>query len=372
MIRLVYSTFSINNFRTFQELQVELSPVCLISGRNNAGKSALLEAAFLHAAGPRAGISAIATLYGARGLGPISLNTGESGTIWDSLYHNYNINSPVRLEGVFSGEPVVVEIVEIEGAAARLGGQTTGESGQTFSQSINVRFRRASHPFRQYKQTATQQSIGQPIVGLINVQFGGINLQVNPASEPFLSAFYLSGRTRASQAELATRYSNLRVRGRGEDFLDAIRQIEPRLKSLEVLVVSGQPVLHADIGGPDLLPLSLFGEGMVAAADFISAIYQSKGGVVLIDEVENGIHYSVLEKVWWQIKRASQRTNTQVIATTHSRECLQAARSAFLKEPANLGLIRLWRDVKNANIVRATKYDARELDDALSLDLDVR
>jgi predicted ATPase len=354
----MYTRFSVNNFRTFQDLQVELSPICLISGRNNAGKSALLEAIFLHAAGPVAGVAALTTLQGARGQGPITLNTSEPGTVWDSLYHNYDTKSPVRLEGKFGGESVIVEMVQAEGAAGLLGSQVAGEGGQTFSQSINVRFKQASGALRQYRQTATQQSIGQPIAGLISVQLGGINLQVNPPSEPFLPAFYLSGRTRASQTELSTRYSNLRVRGRGKDFLDAIRQIEPRLKSLEVLVRSGQPVLHADVGGPELLPLSLFGEGMSAAADFISAIYQSKGGIILIDEIENGIHYSVLEKVWWQIKRAAQRTNTQVIVTTHSRECLQAARSAFLKEPANLGLIRLWRDNKNADTVRATKYDA--------------
>jgi AAA15 family ATPase/GTPase len=113
---------------------------------------------------------------------------------------------------------------------------------------------------------------------------------------------------------------------------------------------------------------------MLAAADFISAIYQTKGGVILIDELENGIHYSVLEKIWWQIKRASQRTETQVIVTTHSRECLQAAKAAFIKEPVNrgLGLIRLWRDSKNSDAVRAAQYDAKELDEALSLDLDVR
>lgn len=373
-MRIMYSKFSVSNFRTFQELQVEFSPVSVISGRNNAGKTALLEAAFLHAAGPLAGTSALATLNGARGSGPVLLNTSESGTVWDSFYHNYDTKRPIGLSGVFNGETVVVEISQAEGSAARLGAQSIGESGQTFSQSVNVHFKRGSASRRTYKQTATQQSVGQPIAGLINVQLGGIHLQVTPASEPFLAAYYLSGRTRASQVELATRYSSLRVRGRGNDFLNAIREIEPRLKSLEVLVRNGQPVLHADVGSPDLLPLSLFGEGMLAAADFISAIYQTKGGVILIDELENGIHYSVLEKIWWQIKRASQRAETQVIVTTHSRECLQAAKAAFIKEPANrgLGLIRLWRDSKNSDVVHATQYDAKELDDALSLDLDVR
>lgn len=373
IIQLVYSKFSVANFRAFDDLAVQLSPVTVVSGRNNAGKTALLEAIFLHSSGPVAGTVALTVLQNARGQGPIALNTYESGTVWDSLFHNYNTSSTVKLNGVVNRETVSVELSTIEGStAAGLAGQSVGAGGQAFSQAIHIRFRRGRSGAEQYTQTATQQTLGQQITGLINVQLGGISLQVQPPAQPFIPAYYLSGRTRASQAELATRYSALRVRGRDQDLLRAIQEIEPRLKALEVLVINGQPLLHADVGGPDLLPFPLFGEGMVAAADFISAIYQTKGGIILIDEVENGIHYTVLENVWWQIKRAAQRTNTQVIASTHSRECLQAARSAFQKEPRMLGLVRLWRDQKDAGRISATKYNADELGDALELNLDIR
>lgn len=369
----VYSNMRIKNFRTFQDLEVNFSPVTIISGRNNTGKTALLEAVFLNAAGPLAAATALATLYGARGQGPIVLSGNDSGIIWDSLFHDYDIRHPVQLHGIFDNEAVEVELSNIEGsAAAALSSQPVGDTGQSFSQSISVRFKRGKSNAKRYTQTATQQPFGQPFTGIVNIQIGGISLQLKPSAEPFLQARYLASKTRSSQAELAERYSALRVGGRSADLLSSIKEIEPRLRTLEVLVRNGQPMLHADIGGPDLLPLPLFGEGMVAAVDFMSAIYQSKGSVVFIDEIENGIHYTVLEKIWWQVKRAAQRTGTQVIATTHSRECLEAAMAAFRKESHDLGLLRLWRDSRDNGQVAAVKYSASELKDALDLNLDVR
>ena len=49
----------------------------------------------------------------------------------------------------------------------------------------------------------------------------------------------------------------------------------------------------------------------------------------MVDEIENGIHYSVLHKVWSAIADAAERTGVQVFATTHSFECMAAAHQAL-------------------------------------------
>ncbi|HEY4033525.1 MAG TPA: AAA family ATPase [Ktedonobacteraceae bacterium] len=57
----------------------------------------------------------------------------------------------------------------------------------------------------------------------------------------------------------------------------------------------------------------------------ILAIATAKNGVVLIDEVDTGIHHSRMPKIWEGICKAARAFNCQVFATTHSYECLQAA-----------------------------------------------
>ena len=53
------------------------------------------------------------------------------------------------------------------------------------------------------------------------------------------------------------------------------------------------------------------------------------GGVLLVDEIENGLHHSVLPDVWRVVGKAAEQFNTQVFATTHSFECVEAAHEAL-------------------------------------------
>ena len=52
-------------------------------------------------------------------------------------------------------------------------------------------------------------------------------------------------------------------------------------------------------------------------------------GVVLVDEIENGLHHSVLPGVWKVIAKAAEQFNVQMFATTHSFECVEAAHEAL-------------------------------------------
>jgi predicted ATPase len=370
-ILAVYSKVSIKHFRGFEDLATDLAPVTLVSGRNNTGKTALLEALFLHASGPGAAQNALAALRPARGQGVIlGLNSSSGTTVWDSLFTNHNTRIAVEIVGRFDDQDVKLQLTSIRATGGGVDTtQTAGLSGEGYSQSIKVTFKRGTSRPEEYVQSAIQQTFPQQAPGPFNVQFGGIGLQLQPPAQPFLPGYYISARTRASQAELAARYSDLRVQGRGKDLLNAVRVIEPRLKGLEVLVTDGQATLHADIGEPDLLPITLFGEGMTAIIEYIGTIYGAKDGIVLIDEIENGIHYSVLKDMWSHIKRAAEGSHTQIVATTHSHECVAAAESVFTRQPGLFSLLRLFRSHDGVSV---RSYDSRTLEQALDMNLDVR
>jgi AAA15 family ATPase/GTPase len=63
------------------------------------------------------------------------------------------------------------------------------------------------------------------------------------------------------------------------------------------------------------------------------ALANSKDGIVLIDELENGFHYSILEKIWLSIVDFVESNGTQVFISTHSQECIQAALNAIENRP---------------------------------------
>ena len=88
-------------------------------------------------------------------------------------------------------------------------------------------------------------------------------------------------------------------------------------------------MIWGDIGLPELVPLPAMGEGMTQIAWLVLAIASMPDGVVLVDEIENGIHHSVLPDVWRAIDEAAKQFHTQIFATTHSFECVMAAHESL-------------------------------------------
>lgn len=70
------------------------------------------------------------------------------------------------------------------------------------------------------------------------------------------------------------------------------------------------------------VPLKSFGDGAVRVFEVAMAIANSRNGFLAIDEVENGIHYSLQRDFWKMVLQLSNRNNTQVFATTHSWDCV--------------------------------------------------
>ena len=78
---------------------------------------------------------------------------------------------------------------------------------------------------------------------------------------------------------------------------------------------------------------------MIHLARLVLAVSDASNGIVLLDEIENGFHYSVLPNVWRLIESAANQFNTQVFATTHSIECVRAAHNTL--DSASFRLHRL-------------------------------
>ena len=88
-------------------------------------------------------------------------------------------------------------------------------------------------------------------------------------------------------------------------------------------------MIWGDIGFDELVPLSAMGEGLARAARLFIALIHIQGGIVMVDEIENGFHHSVVPKVWEAIDAMSRNFGVQVFATTHSYECIESAYEAL-------------------------------------------
>lgn len=360
----LYREFRIRHFRGHRELFLrDLSRVNLIAGKNNVGKTAVLEALFVHSAAYSPELALRVNAF--RGLDAVKIQIAHKAEApWESLFTDFNTSETVELEGDLGPQDrrlLRLYVVRSPEELARLShfvGPRT-ESAEEISQAseaigvLGLEYVERAKSRRYYLVPGTQGLTSIPI----------------PPAAPF-RAVYQGSRTRISLPDLAEWFSNLQVRGEERSFINALRIVEPRLESVSLLLAAGQPLLHGRLDGGRPIPLPLMGEGMMRLTALLLAIAAARDGVALVDEVENGLHHSVLGHVWRVIHEASQRFNVQIFCTTHSRECIVAAHRTFSEsEPYDFRVHRLER---NNDQTRSITYDKETLAAAVETEFEVR
>jgi AAA15 family ATPase/GTPase len=145
--------------------------------------------------------------------------------------------------------------------------------------------------------------------------------------------------------------------------------IEPKLIALNTIPMGNTSVIHANIGIGKLIPVSLLGEGINKLMAIIIRIINAENSCIFIDEIENGFHYTIMNKIREVIDSASKKYNVQVFATTHSLECIKAAHETLSSSDYDFSLIRL--DKTDDSII-PTYYDSESLDISIENEFEVR
>lgn len=114
--------------------------------------------------------------------------------------------------------------------------------------------------------------------------------------------------------------------------------------------------------------LSSMGDGINRILTIILAMLNAKDGVLLIDEFENGLHYSVQQKLWKVIFSLSASLNIQVFVTTHSRDAIRAFVAENTKNDG--AFIRLER--RKDKVVAVTYDNNEDLDLVLEQNIEIR
>jgi len=361
----MYRSFRAKNFRCFTDLNLQdLARINLIAGMNNVGKTALLEALLIHGSvqNPKVALA----LDGLRGLSYAS-GSPESKAPWGSLFGGFEESVPLELLGEreSGGERLVrLRLLGDPAELVKVAPWFRGEFPEpALSQALGVGLPVLAVDYEENGRG----------VGTSYLFYGKMSmyqaLPPLPLAPPFI---YLAARGLVEAAECAERYGKMEVIGQQDMVRDALRVIEPSLRRAAVVVVGGSPVIHANIGLDRLMPLPLMGEGMTRLFNLVVAIGNAPKGVVLVDEIENGLHHSVLQRVWRVIAEAARQFDVQVFATTHSFECIEAAHRAFDEDLGFEYDFRLHRlERVNGDIVAKT-YDRETMQGALQLGVEVR
>ena len=358
----MYRAFSVKNFRVFDELTIEgLGRINLIAGRNNAGKTALLEALWVHSGPTDPGHALRLDL--ARGL-------ADPDSAIKNLFYGFDSSSAIELcaHGDWGAEPRKLRISAEEIPRMQLSMDDPGND------RLNIHTPSPRELIvLYYLDESGEEALNKGWLGRVadNARNLTIGYERHKAAtaDRLLTGIFLSGSGPGISSQDIERYSRLEMDGRQDEILQILQIVEPTLQRLTVLATGPEPRLYADFGTKPLIPVQLTGEGMSRILSLSLAIASAPGGMVLVDEIENGLHYTVMEKVWKAIAAFARSYDVQIFATTHSHHCIQSACRAF--EAAEEEDFFLYSIGRRKGKMSAAKYDRERLDFAFEVGLGV-
>lgn len=173
-------------------------------------------------------------------------------------------------------------------------------------------------------------------------------------------------------AEHLQQYSSLVREGLKKELVKAINLVAERVEDVEMLIdANGESYLSATITDGKPRPLHDLGGGSVRLVRLLLGFSASRNGILLSDELENGIHHLAQREIWDRARQWMDEWNVQFVATTHSGEFIDAAIAAFADNPAELSIHKLFRN-ENEGQTKVATFTGEALTGARDLDLEVR
>jgi len=358
----MYKKVMIEGLRGIKHLEIEdFQKVNLFVGKNNCGKTTILEGLFLLTGPTNAEL-------------PLKINTFRDFSkidenSWRLIFNKLDVDSNIKIAGELEKTKekrnLVIKPNTKSVSYTTLDKTTIDKAAIDIKDSYSGSTPAIDGLILEYSFAQGKNS--KKITTKIITTGSGIEIVVPKDYKELLRGVFINPQT--IFRDISARFDNIQIGKRTDRIVKTLRQIEP---SLDNLSLGAGGIIHCDIGLDRLMPINVMGDGMFRLLSLILAISDAQDGVVLIDEIENGFHYSSQEILWNAIFESAKEFNVQIFATTHSMECVRAFSHSYSQRFQNRDDIRLYRIEREYDDFKAVSYDHEILEASLDSDWEVR
>ncbi len=363
------NSLRIQNFRCFKDFTAEkLGDVNLIVGKNNSGKSSLLEAVWLCSDENKWVI-----------LTGLSHSKNEiiNNTNLDFIKNFYYNREITEQDIIISCLNQPEKYVRIQKGYLDQNNLFHKQMPKNTLEQIRLT------PIILFRNT--QNEITEQI--FLNDKVAGFNIgQSQPSFSDYFKVSYVTTEN-VDFNQLSKYFDMIQIfPEHKKNIIDVLKTIEPTIEDfgffdtyffnlLGKKNANKSRFVQLRLSNGQLVPMKSMGDGISTIFNILINAYNAKDGILLIDEVENGLHFSVQKQVWQVLFDLSDKLKMQIFATTHSWDAIEAF-AQVAKENTGLEgvLMRMGRSARTStkdNII-ATIYDEDRLFDITQQEIEVR
>lgn len=367
----------IENFRGIDKLTIpRLGRVTLLTGKNGVGKSTVLDAVRVYAARGRVRVLNEILRYREELVSTVDEDGDEIPTPdWGALFHGrrFSLNERLTIGSTVGADTLKIRLADpAHGYPSQLAlfESTAFEDDELFLLEIEFQGSRQTLP----------NSVAREIVP------AGFGRRLSPRARFLIEGTELPreilcesiGPGVLNNQDVARFLDHVALTDHEDRAVEALNLVaDGRVERVATVgvgtkrgLVHARHVVVRFKGEEYRIPLKSLGDGAVRLLSVALALANSSDGFLLIDEAENGIHHSIQAKFWKMILQTAQRNNVQVVATTHSWDCVAGfAQAATDLEDVEGVLYRVQRNIDN---FRAVEYTESELLIAAEHGIEVR
>ena len=355
------TNLNIENFRGIQKLSIkEMRRLVLLSGNNNVGKSSVLEAVFLMM--DHLSPDSFSRMNGFRGL-----NIPTNGvSLWEPLFYQMNPDNTIRIQAKRGEDTLTLSYAKDDSYIPALNGgipkNVAGSFQSSAKRNYTLRFDFQVEGSADYSEIGHYTASENGMLRELADDDG--DKQVMQLS---YTSFVNNNFVRTDRAIL-DRMGKAEINGEKEKLIHFLNRIDSSISDIVTLSTNGIPQLYINTNRK-LLPVQFSGDGINKLLYIVLSIMDARDGILLIDEIDTGFHYSMYEDLWKIVSDVSRDYNCQVIATTHSYENIMGAVEGVKDYPEDFSFYRLGY---TRNGIESFRYSYDLLKNALRSDMEVR
>lgn len=161
-----------------------------------------------------------------------------------------------------------------------------------------------------------------------------------------------------SEERMGRMWDNISLTESEDDVVAALNLVLPGIERISLIQGSGRDryFMIRSERFPRPMPLRVLGDGLSRLMGIALALVSARNGILLVDEIENGLHFSVQQSVWKLIFSTANKLNVQVFCATHSWDCIKAfEKAASTDENEDAYLLRIQEGREGVRLVSFTE-----------------